>query len=339
MRLSFRPEGRTIDVATGETLLAAARRAGVGVPYSCRSGSCGACAARLISGEVAYPRGRPAGLVVAAGATDTVLLCQAVATSDVSIELRTLQPAGAAAVQRLPARVARLERRTSEVMVIQLRLPAVARFPFVAGQYLDVLLPEGGRRSFSIASAPAAAGPLELHLRRVPDGRFTAQAFATLAEGALLEVEGPFGAFGYHESGASGPVVLVAGGTGFAPLKSILASALESGSPRQFHLYWGARDAADLYDAAWVRAQLDRHPTLRYVPVLSSPAPTDGATHRTGWVHEAVLADFPSLAGAEVYAAGPPPMVEAIEAGFPRHGLPPDRLHLDAFWYAADVRD
>ena len=223
-------------------------------------------------------------------------------------------------------------------MQVWLRLPAVERLRFHAGQYLDVLLEGGRRRSFSIASPPHDSGLIELHVRRVTGGGFTERLFAAadaLAPGALLRIEGPIGQFVYRDGSA--PMIMVAGGTGFAPLKSMLRHVLETGIRRPLHFYWGARQTQDLYEEAQVLQWQQRFPQLTFTAVLSEAARTEATHRRTGWVHEAVLADHPRLDGAEVYAAGPPAMIEALRASFPQRGLAPERLYFDSFDYAPDV--
>ena len=336
MRVTIRPLSRTFAVAAGETVLGAALRAHLNLPHSCKRGSCASCRARLISGEISYPAGPPAAL--ASGAVDPgeVLLCQAVPKSDLVVEARDVRRISDVTTQSLPCRVTALERLAPDVMRVLLRLPAVARFRYLAGQYLDVMLADGRRRSFSIATPPHDAKRLELHVRRVAGGDFSAFVFDAMAPGTLLSIEGPLGQFAYREH--AGPAILVAGGTGFAPIKAILRHVLEQGSRRPLILYWGARRTVDLYEAAWIRAMAARYRTLTFVPVLSETASADSGGLRTGWVHEAVLADHPSPAGFEVYAAGPPAMIEAIRSSFPRHGLPPEALHFDSFDYAAEVK-
>jgi len=228
-------------------------------------------------------------------------------------------------------------------MQVLLRLPAVERLRFHPGQYLDVLLPGGRRRSFSIASPPHDSELLELHVRRVSGGGFTERLFdagatsdARLTPGSLLRIEGPIGQFSYREG--RGPILMIAGGTGFAPLKSMLRHVLETGIGRDVHLYWGARHAHDIYEQARVLDWVQRHPRLTFTAVLSEPTANEAAHSRVGLVHEAVLADHPDLSGFEIYAAGPPAMIEAMRASFPRHGLPAERLYFDSFDYAPDAR-
>jgi CDP-4-dehydro-6-deoxyglucose reductase len=229
-------------------------------------------------------------------------------------------------------------------MALFLRLPAVEDFHFAAGQYLDVMLPDGRRRSFSIASPPHDAGLIELHVRRASNGEFTRRVFETMKPGELLRIEGPLGQFVYRDPDVPAaaqatlpPALLVAGGTGFAPVKSILRHVLETGGRRPLHLYWGARHSVDLYEDAWVRERAERFAWFRYTPVLSMPSDDERARFRTGLVHEAVLADHPVLADVEIYAAGPPAMIAALREHLPTQGHPPERLYFDSFEYAPDA--
>jgi len=327
------PHARSLRASAERPVLDAALHAGLNLPHSCKSGHCSSCRARLISGEIHYPHGRPVGLTVAEAAQGFVLLCQARARSDLVIEARTIARVGEVEIKTLPCRIAHLQRLAPDVMQVFLRLPAVESLDFQPGQYLDVLLEEDRRRSFSIASPPHDSGLIEIHVRHVAGGSFTSRLFAgSLREGALLRIEGPIGQFVYRDDRR--PALLIAGGTGFAPLKSILRHVLERGGARPLELYWGARSAVDLYEAPLLATWLARYPQLKYIPVLSEAQPSG---QRRGWVHAAVLEDHPSLAGREVYAAGPPAMIEAIRASFPAHGLAPDDLHFDSFDFAADA--
>jgi CDP-4-dehydro-6-deoxyglucose reductase len=344
MLVTLRPQGRTLDVRDGEPILDAALRAHVNLPHSCKGGNCGSCRARLVSGDVRYPRGTPLGLSADEVERGYVLLCQAVATTDAVVEAREIRRVTDVEVKNLPCRVERLERVAPDVMALFLRLPAIEDFHFTAGQYLDVMLNDGRRRSFSIASPPHDAGLLELHVRRVSSGEFTVHVFETMRPGALLRIEGPLGQFVYQEPDVPAaqlaslpPAIIVAGGTGFAPAKAILRHVLETGGKRPLHLYWGARHEVDLYEDAWVRERVERFPHFRYTPVLSMPVGEEASRHRTGLVHEAVLADYPDLRGHDVYAAGPPAMIAALREHLPSHGLAPDALHFDSFEYAPDA--
>jgi CDP-4-dehydro-6-deoxyglucose reductase len=343
------PHGRTLRVAAAQPLLEAALAAGLNLPHSCKSGHCSSCRARLLAGEIRYPGGRPLGLTEQEERAGQILLCQARAQSDLTVEARLIAAVADVEIKTLPCRIAALRSLAADVMQVRLRLPAVERLRFHAGQYLDVLLPDGRRRSFSIASPPHDSELIELHVRRVSGGGFTERLFAPaagapagsamdapLTVGSLLRIEGPIGQFTYREG--AGPVLMVAGGTGFAPLKSMLRHALERGVRRPIHLYWGARHAHDVYEEAQVLEWVRRHPQLTFTAVLSEATAAEAAHQRSGFVHEAVLADHADLAGFEVYAAGPPAMIEAMRASFPRQGLPLERLYFDSFDYAPDSR-
>jgi len=336
------PHGRMIAVQAGQPVLEAALAAGLNLPHSCKSGHCSSCRARLRSGEIHYPAGRPLGITAEEEQAGNILLCQARAQTDLVVEARLIATVADVEIKTLPCRIARLVPLAADVMQVWLRLPAVETLRFQPGQYLDVLLEGGHRRSFSIASPPHDSELIELHVRRVPGGGFTARLFGDpedaappLRAGALLRIEGPVGQFTYRSGDR--PLLMVAGGTGFAPLKSMLRHILEAGGAtdrqREIHLYWGARQAPDLYEEALVLDWVARHsPRLRFTAVLSEASDSD--SHRRGWVHEAVLADHPDLTAFDVYAAGPPALIEAIRGSFCRHGLRSERLFFDSFDYA-----
>jgi CDP-4-dehydro-6-deoxyglucose reductase len=337
------PHARTLRVTAGQPLLDAALAAGLNLPHSCKSGHCGSCRARLLAGQIRYPEGRPLGITAEEQDSGHILLCQARAQSDLKVEARLIASVADVEIKTLPCRIASLTPLTDDVMQVLLRLPAVERLPFRAGQYLDVLLEGGRRRSFSIASPPHDSELIELHVRRVSGGGFTERLFpertlsevAPLAPGSLLRIEGPLGQFSYREG--AGPLLMIAGGTGFAPLKSMLRHVLETGIQREIHLYWGGRHAHDIYEHARIIEWLGRFPRLSFSAVLSQASAAEAAHTRVGWVHEAVLADHADLASFEVYAAGPPAMIEALRVSFPRHGLPAERLYVDSFDYAPDA--
>jgi len=284
-----------------------------------------------MSGRIEYPAGPPPGLSALESRQGYVLLCQALARSDLVVEARPVQSAATAEIKTLPSRIARRVPLAPDVMQLVLRVPAVESMEFLAGQYLDVLLDGGQRRSYSVANAPHAGSQFELHVRHVPGGAFSEPVFSTLKEGALLRIEGPLGRFIYQ--GGPGPVLFIAGGTGFAPIKAMLGQALAEASAADLHLYWGARDGAGIYEEALVREWAARHPRFKLHTVLSD-APLAGPAHRAGWVHEAVLQDHPQLGAFAIYAAGPPALIDAIRHTFPDRGADPERLYLDSFDYA-----
>ena len=337
------PHGRTLHVREDQPVLEAALAAGLNLPHSCKSGHCSSCRARLLEGRIRYPAARPAGITVEEERSGHILLCQARAQSDLTVEARLIASVADVEIKTLPCRIAGLSALAPDVMQVLLRLPTVERLRFHPGQYLDVLLPAGKRRSFSIASPPHDSGLIELHVRRVSGGGFTERLFGAggsgespLAVGSLLRIEGPIGQFSYRAGRT--PMLMVAGGTGFAPLKSILRHVLETGAAREIHFYWGARHAHDLYEQPRMLEWVQRHPQLSFTAVLSEATTTEAAHGRAGLVHEAVLADHRDLSGFEVYAAGPPAMIEAMRAAFPAHGLPAERLYFDSFDYAPDSR-
>jgi len=263
------------------------------------------------------------------------LLCQARADSDLVIEARAIFRASEAPIKNLPCRVERMDLLAPDVMAVFLRMPAVEPLVFQPGQYVDVMLTNGRRRSFSIASPPHDSALIEIHVRRVAGGEFTESVFTTMKPRALLRIEGPIGQFIYRED-AGRRAVLIAGGTGFAPLKSMLRHALERGSKREFHFYWGARRPVDLYEHAQVDGWTRRYPNLKYRPVLSNVEADDPWPGRKGWVHDAALVEEGSLAQATVYASGPPAMIDAIRHGYPKADLADGELLFDSFDYAPD---
>jgi CDP-4-dehydro-6-deoxyglucose reductase len=331
-QVRIEPHGRTVTAQEGRSVLDAALAAGLNLPHSCKSGHCASCRARLLTGEIHYPNGRTAGLTADEARAGYILMCQARPRSDLAVEARMIANVEDVEIKTLPCRIARMTRLAPDVMQVFLRLPAVEPLRFKAGQYLDVLLEGSRRRSFSIASPPHDSDLLELHVRRVPGGGFTEALFQTLHDGSLLKIEGPIGQFVYRERSA--PALMIAGGTGFAPLKAMLRHTLENGSVRDVWFYWGARQPIDLYQETLLLEWARKYPNLRFSAVLSEAGTASVAHRRLGWVHEAVVADHPSLAAFDVYAAGPPAMIEAIRATFPALGVTEDRLHFDSFDYA-----
>lgn len=337
-RVTLLPFGQVLSVEQGETILDAALRAGLNLPHSCKGGHCSACRARILEGSVHYPLGRPLGLLEEEERAAQILLCQAhAASAEIVIEAREIKPPlPEIQVKSVPARIERLQRLAPDVMAVFLRLPAREQFNYVAGQYLDVMLPQNRRRSFSIANPPHDSDLIELHVRRVASGEFTQQLFSGMAEKTLLRIEGPLGQFWFREESPR-PALLIGGGTGYAPLRAILRHLLERGDRRPLQFYWGAQSSVDLYEDAQCRAWSAQYPNLQYTPVLSNPAADQPWHGRQGWVHEAALQDHPNIHGFDVYTAGPPVMVEAIRHEFIARGLPADQLFFDSFDFAPDV--
>jgi CDP-4-dehydro-6-deoxyglucose reductase, E3 len=335
--VTLMPSAKSFQVEEGETVLAAALRQGIHLPYGCRTGSCGTCRAHCLEGQTHYPEGPPLALTALEMDTGEALLCRAVPESDLKVEASEITAMAALRVKAMPCRVAKLEKLAHDVMGLYLRLPAVERMQFLPGQYIDILLPGNHRRSFSLANPPHDDQFLELHVRNVPGGRFSQEVFQQLQEGTLLRIQGPLGTFFLREDSAR-PMIMIAGGTGYAPIQSILRHIFEQGQQREIVFYWGARAARDLYADAKLKAWALEHPRFRYIPVLSEPMPEDHWQGRVGFVHDAVLADFADLSGHDIYLSGPPPMVNAARTAFPLHRADPLHIYSDSFDFPAEVR-
>jgi CDP-4-dehydro-6-deoxyglucose reductase len=328
------PGGHRFIAEPGETLLEAALRQGIGLPYGCRNGQCGSCLARLLAGRVSYPSGRTEALE--GQAPDACLTCQAVAQDDVTLRVAEVQAAAEIEVRTLPCRIERKEQLNHDVMRLLLKLPENQRLQFFAGQYLDFILRDGRRRAFSIANSPHDDQYIELHVRRVPGGEFTDYVFDSMREKSVLRIQAPLGSFFLREDSRR-PILLMGGGTGFAPLKGMIEHAFHVGIDRPMALYWGARSRRDLYLADLPDRWAREHASFSYTAVLSEPD-ADWAG-RTGFVHEAVVQDYPDMSGFDVYMSGPPVMVDSGRRAFQAAGLSMDHMFSDAFEYAADSKE
>jgi CDP-4-dehydro-6-deoxyglucose reductase len=333
-QVTIQPAGVSFEVPRDEPILPAAIRQGVGLPYGCRDGACGSCKSRLLEGRVIHGAHQLKALSVEEEAQGFILTCCATPQTDCVVEARSVPGAGQFPVLKLPSRVLSLERAAPDVMVLKLQLPANQNLQYHAGQYVEFILQGGARRSYSMANAPHALGTppaIELHIRHMPGGRFTDHVFGAMKERDILRMEGPFGSFFLRED-SSRPMILLASGTGFAPIKALIDHLRMKVSTRPAVLYWGGRRPQDLYMDAWCRAQAAELPWLRYVPVVSDALPADAWTGRTGFVHRAVVEDFPDLSGHQVYACGAPVVVESAERDFTAVcGLPADEFFADAF--------
>ena len=334
--VTLQASGKRFPVAIGETVLDAARRAGLALPYSCLSGVCGSCKATLVSGDCHYPLNPPSALNPAEVARHQVLLCQAVPLSDLVIAAREVASVADIPRRVLPLKLIGRELLAADVMRLTLMPPHGRALAYLAGQYIDVLLPGGRRRAFSIANAPHLGPSIELHIRHVAGGDFTHRVFTELKPGDILRIEGPLGTFVPREH-SERPMLFVAGGTGFAPVKALVEHFLHLGTLRSMSLYWGARAAEELYLRALPERWAAEHASLRFCAVISDAERIGDTGLRGGFVHEAVLDDHADLSGFDVYMSGPPALIDAGRRGFVDAGLPEDRLYYDSFDYAPDV--
>ena len=348
-KVTVRPSGREFTVEGDETILAAAMRSGIGLPYGCKNGACGTCKAQGVEGEWAQGPHSASALSAPEQAQRKLLVCCSRPLTDLVIEARVLTGFGDIPIRKMPCRIAAIERPAPDVAIVSLQLPANERLQYRAGQYLEFILKDGARRSYSIATAPHADERITLHIRHMPGGVFTDALFGVtqpaVKERDILRLEGPLGTFFLREDNAR-PIVLLASGTGFAPIKAIAEhifhKRLNRDAPdrpaRPVRLYWGCRTRRDLYLPAlpeqWAREQ----PNFGYEPVLSDATPEDAWTGRTGFVHRAVMEDLPDLSAYQVYACGAPAMVDAARRDFTaKCGLPEDQFFADAFTSQADL--
>ena len=339
--ITVQPSGRSFEAAPGESMLVAGIRQGIGLPYGCKDGACGSCKCKKLSGSVTHGPHQEKALSAQEEADGYVLTCCGTATSDVVLESRQVTHAGAFPIKKMPARVALMERLSPDVMRLKLQLPANDVIQYHAGQYVEFILRDGARRSYSMANAPhtlieSGAPMIDLHIRHMPGGKFTDHVFAAMKEKEILRIEGPYGSFHLRDDSPK-PMVLLASGTGFAPIKAIIEHMQFMGNTRDAVLYWGGRRPHDLYMDGWVKQKQVEMPNLRYVPVVSDGLAEDGWTGRTGFVHRAVLQDFPDLSGHQVYACGAPIMVDSARQDFVAQSrLPEHEFYADAFTSEAD---
>ena len=340
-QVTIAPSQHQFTVTAEQTVLDAALAAGILLPYSCRSGACSTCKAKIVSGTIQPVPSAEVVLTPEEREAGYTLLCQARATSDLVVESREIRLASDIQVRKLPSRVTSISRPAADVAVLQLQLPATETFKFYAGQYVELILKDGKRRSYSMANPPHAAAALELHIRHLPGGLFTDHVFAAgatqMKEREILRIEGPLGSFFLRED-SDLPIVMVASGTGFAPIKAIIEHMVHQEIKRPVTLYWGGRRPCDLYMHALAHNWAATIPNFSYVPVVSDALPEDAWTGRTGFVHKAVMQDFPDLAGHQVYACGAPIVVDSARREFVAQcHLPDDAFFADSFTSEADL--
>ncbi|MBL8533689.1 MAG: CDP-6-deoxy-delta-3,4-glucoseen reductase [Betaproteobacteria bacterium] len=335
-RVTIQKSGHSFDVAEGETILAAALAAGLTLPYGCRNGACGSCKCKIVGGSVDHGNHQPYTLTDGEKQAGYTLLCCARPQGDVVIDAREIGGVGDIPVKKLPCRVQSVEKPAGDVVVLKLKLPANERLQFLAGQYLEIIMRDGKRRAYSMANPPHDDDHIELHVRNMKGGAFTEYVFNALKEKDILRFEGPLGTFFLRED-SDKPMIFVASGTGFAPIKAIIEHAFHAGITRPMELYWGGRRPSDLYMSDLARRWESAHSNFRFVPVISDAEPSDEWTGRAGFVHTAVIEDHPDLSGHQVYACGAPVVVESAHRDFTtRCGLPDEEFYSDAFTPSID---
>jgi CDP-4-dehydro-6-deoxyglucose reductase, E3 len=330
-QVTIKPSNRTFTAEEGEAVLEAAMRNGITLPYGCRNGACGSCKGKVLEGKVDYGQYAAHILPELEKNYGYALFCQAKPLTDLIIEAREINAAGEVQIKKLPCRVQRIERPSQDVAVLYLSLPANERLQFLAGQYLEIIMRDGKRRAYSMANPPEDDAHIELHVRNMANGAFTDYVFNKMKERDILRFEGPLGTFFLRED-SDKPIIFLASGTGFAPIKSIVEHAFHIGVERQMVMYWGGRIRSELYMLDLAVKWQAEHANFTFIPVLSEALPEDQWTGRTGFVHRAVMDDFPDLSGYQVYACGAPVMVEAAHKDFTsRSSLSEDEFYSDAF--------
>jgi len=340
-QVTLKTSGKQFTVHQDETLLEAALRQDINLPYGCKNGACGSCKGKVLEGQVNHGQHSESAMSRAEETAGATLFCCAHPESDLLIEAREVQGAGDIAIRKVPCRVNAISKPSSDVAILKLQLPASERFQFFAGQYLEFLLKDGQRRAYSIANAPDQEGPLELHLRHLPGGLFTDFVFGAkepaLKEKDILRFEGPLGSFFLREDSKK-PIIFLAAGTGFAPIKSIIEQMQVKKIQRPVSLYWGGRRPSDLYMHELCEAWAEDLPDFKYIPVISDALPKDAWKGRSGFVHQAVMEDHPDLKDFQVYACGAPVMVNAARQDFSsKCHLPEEEFFADSFTSAADL--
>jgi CDP-4-dehydro-6-deoxyglucose reductase len=334
-QISITPSGHNFVAESDETILEAALRQGLTMPYGCRDGACGACKGKVLSGTVDHGNAQAHALSDAEKADGIALFCCAKAQSDLKLECKQVSLATDIPVKTLPSRIEKMERLAPDVIDMHLRLPANERLQFLAGQYIDILLKDGKKRSFSLANAPHDDALLQLHIRHVPGGLFTDQVFSTMKVRDILRFNGPHGSF-YLREDSKKPMIFLAGGTGFAPIKGLVEHAIAEKCTRPIYIYWGAKARVDLYMPDLPKQWAAAHANIKFIPVLSEPAADDAWTGRTGLVHQSVTVDHQNLSDFQVYACGSPGMIDAAKRDFLAAGLPEEEFFADAFTFSTN---
>jgi len=319
-----------------QTILEAALEQNIAISYGCKNGFCGSCKGNLLQGEISYLEGQPDGITEEQVSNNEALFCKASPLSDLTIDVKVVELEKTIEVKNLPAKVKEIKHLCDDVIQMVLQLPSVEPFEFRAGQWIYFVLKDGKKRAFSIANGPNDKNELELQIRHALGGVFTDFVFNELKPGAVLQIEGPHGTF--FDQQDEEPVLLVAGGTGFAPIKGILEAMLERDTDQSIHLFWGLREKKDLYLQGLIQKWVTEN-NISYTPVLSEPETGSDWEGKTGFVHQAVLEAYPKMAQFAVYMAGPPQMIQSCQDTFTQAGLNEDKLYFDSFDYSTDAAD
>ena len=340
--VTLKGSGKTFEVEAGESILESAIKQGITLAYGCKNGACGSCKGKVVNGSVTHGKYNPNSLTDAEIEQGTTLLCCAHPQSDCTIEAREVDGMSDIVIKKVPCRVNQLERAANDVTILKLQLPSTEKFKFKAGQYIEFLLKDNKRRAYSMASAPHEDGPLELHIRHLPGGLFTDVVFGVdptkaLKEKDILRFEGPLGSFFLRED-SDKPIIFIASGTGFAPIKAIVNHIRHEGIERPITLYWGGRRPSDLYQDALCKEWESAIKNFKYVPVISDALAEDNWQGRTGFVHAAAVADFPDMSGHQVYACGAPIVISSAMNDFTKKcQLPEEEFYADSFTSEADL--
>lgn len=337
-QVKIQASGHTFEVPPNDTVLAAALAAGYTLPYGCRNGACGSCKGKIVEGRVDYGNHQPYTLTDGEKQAGFALFCCAKPLTDLIIEAREVGGVGDIQIKKMPCRVQSIERPAEDVAVLKLTLPANERLQFLAGQYVEIIMRDGKRRAYSMANAPHDDAHVELHVRNMKGGAFTEYVFNAMKPKDILRFEGPLGTFFLRED-SDKPMIMVASGTGFAPIKAIVEHAFFKETTRPMTMYWGGRRPADIYMRSLCEQWQNDHANFKFVPVISDALPEDAWTGRMGFVHHAVMQDFPDMSGHQVYACGAPIVVESAHKDFTtRCNLPDDEFYSDAFTPSVDPK-
>ncbi len=327
-KIKIQSSGLEFHVKPSQTILEGAIASGITLPYGCQDGACGSCKGKVISGKYFLNEYQSSALTDSDIKAGNTLYCKSMAQEDLVIEPNIPEVYDQYSPKVLPVKVESLTRLNHDVMQMFLKLPAKETFRFKAGQYIEFIMGDGSRRAFSMANAPLDS-MIELHLRLIEGGKFTSFVFNEMKEKSIHRIEGPIGQFYLRDS--EKPIIFIAGGTGFAPIKSIIEDMIANKNKRKIYLYRGVRSEKDFYMNELVNDWIKKLEGLTYIPVVEDGLSEDA---RSGYVHHAVLEDFKNLNDIQVYCCGAPGLVENAFKDLTKSGLPDDQFFADAFTFA-----